>query len=63
MEEEKSKSIIIGGVVGGILGAFCCLMYVIAGALAYYLYKIDSLEESAELGVMSRALAGFISYI
>ncbi|ADG13423.1 conserved hypothetical protein [Methanocaldococcus infernus ME] len=69
MNINKDKIItpvLIGGVVGGILGVFCCLMYIVAGALATYLYSKEEfieLESSAVVGAIAGVIAGVIEFI
>jgi len=66
-QERMLKPAVIGGIINGILGAICCLCYVIGGAVAAHLYVnaggICDYENCGLVGAISGVIGGVIASI
>ncbi|CAB3289282.1 conserved membrane protein of unknown function [Methanocaldococcus lauensis] len=65
--EKMLNPSIIGGIVNGVLGAICCLGYIVGGAVAAHLYvnaggSLDY-ENCGVVGAISGVIGGIIATI
>ncbi|ENN96088.1 hypothetical protein J422_04443 [Methanocaldococcus villosus KIN24-T80] len=66
-KEKMLNPSIIGGIINGILGAICCLGYIIGGAIAAHLYvnaggSLDY-ENCGIVGAVSGVIGGIIAAV
>ncbi|AEF95941.1 hypothetical protein [Methanotorris igneus] len=66
-KEKMLNPSIIGGIVNGVLGTFCCLGYIVGGAVASHLYvnaggSLDY-ENCGLVGAVSGVIGGVIAAI
>jgi hypothetical protein len=66
-KEKMLNPSIIGGIINGVLGTFCCLGYIVGGAVASHLYvnaggSLDY-ENCGLVGAVSGVIGGVIATI
>ncbi|XRO77581.1 hypothetical protein ACO3VM_03365 [Methanocaldococcus sp. 10A] len=66
-KEKMLNPSIIGGIINGVLGAICCLGYIVGGAIAAHLYinaggSLDY-ENCGLVGAISGVIGGIIAVI